>query len=77
MSSRKTTHVVPHDEGWAVKAGGAKRAHRVFGTKAEAVSAGREFSKSRSSEFLIHGQDGKIQRTASHGGDPCPPRDKK
>ncbi|TKB55357.1 DUF2188 domain-containing protein [Ferrimonas aestuarii] len=74
---RKTTHVVPHPDGWAVKTGGSQRAHRVVERKSDAVDIGRDLSRSRQSEFLIHGRDGKIQRTASHGGDPCPPRDKK
>ena len=74
---RKTTHVVPHERGWAVKTGGAKQAYKVFDNKQDAITAGRSVSKNRSSEFLIHGRNGEIQKTASHGGDPCPHKDKK
>lgn len=78
MSGRKTTHVVPNQTGgWSVKAGGASRAAKRFDTKKDAVDYGRQMSKSRSSEFIIHRKDGTIQKADSHGGDPFPPRDKK
>ncbi|MDO6762963.1 DUF2188 domain-containing protein [Agarivorans sp. 1_MG-2023] len=75
--TRKTTHVTPHANGWQVKKGGGQRASVVTSTKAEAESLGREISRKSNSEFIIHGQNGKIQRADSHGGDPFPPRDKK
>ena len=77
IMSRKTTHVTPHKDGWQVKSGGSDRAYRVTETKAQAEAIGREFSRGRESEFIIHGKDGRIQRADSHGGDPFPPRDKK
>ncbi|HLA64939.1 MAG TPA: DUF2188 domain-containing protein [Rhodothermales bacterium] len=74
--ARKTHHVVPNPGGgWDVKAGGASRASRHFDTKAPAESYGRGVSQRAGSEFLVHGHDGKIQRSDSHGGDPMPPRD--
>lgn len=74
---RKTTHVVPHHDGWAVKTGGSSRAYRVFDNKQEAVDVGRKVSINQESEFLIHGKNGRIQKADSHGGDPYPPKDKK
>lgn len=74
--TRKTTHVVPHPNGWAVKSGGASKAHRVTKTQAEAVQIAQQVSKNQSSEMLIHGKDGKIRQASSHGNDPCPPKDK-
>jgi hypothetical protein len=74
---RRTHHVVPAPQGgWNVKKGGADRASVHTNTKAEAVQAGREISRNQRTEFVIHGTDGKIQRSDSHGGDPCPPKDK-
>lgn len=71
MAKRNTTHVVLNQAGgWSVKAGGAKRAAKCFETKKEAVDFGRQMSKSRNSEFIIHRKDGTIQKSDSHGGAP-------
>ena len=76
--ARKTHHVVPDsDGGWNVRRGGASRASGHFDTKREAEDFARVVSINQNSELLIHGRDGKIQRADSHGGDPCPPKDKK
>jgi poly(hydroxyalkanoate) granule-associated protein len=61
-------HVVPHDEGWAVEKEGASRASSVHGTKAEAVTAGRERARAGASgRLVIHRQDGTIQDSFSYG----------
>lgn len=75
----KTVHVVPNGSvgGWNVRKGGAKRASVHTDTKAEAVKMGRIISQRSGSELVIHGKDGRIQRSDSHGNDPCPPKDKK
>ena len=74
--SRKTHHVVPNSDrgGWDVKRGGSSRASKHFDTKAEAEHAGRGISRNQKTEFVIHGRNGKIQRSDSHGNDPYPPR---
>lgn len=76
--SRKTHHVVPNPTGgWDVRRGGAERASGHFVTKSDAVTNGREISQNQGSELVIHGKNGQIQRSDSHGNDPCPPKDKK
>jgi hypothetical protein len=77
--SGKTVHVVPNSktDGWSVKKCGAERASVNTDTKAEAVKLGRVISQRTESELVIHGKNGKIQRSDSHGNDPCPPKDKK
>ncbi len=78
MSKRPTRHVVPNpDGGWDSKKGGAERASKHFETKKDAETYSREQSQKEKSELLIHGKDGKIQRSDSHGNDPNPPKDKK
>ena len=73
--SRKTTHVVPSQQGgWDVKQGGADRVSRHFDIKVDAVDWGRQNSVNRGSEFYIHGQNGQIQQKDSHGGDTFPPK---
>ncbi len=72
-------HVVHNSSrgGWDVKKNGSQRASVHTTTKAEAVKVGRIISRRADSELVIHGKDGRIQRSDSHGNDPCPPRDKK
>ncbi len=78
MAKRKETHVVPKSErGWDVKKSGAKKATKHFDKKSDAEKFGREVSQNQGSELIVHGKNGKIQRSDSHGKDPNPPKDKK
>ena len=73
--ARQTHHVVHNPNGgWDVKRGGSGRSSGHFDTKQEAVNAGRIISQNQKTEFVIHGTNGKIQSSDSHGNDPCPPR---
>lgn len=75
--SRKSHHVVPNPSGgWDVKRGGAQRASIHTETKQQAEQAGREISRNQGTEFVIHGLNGRIQRSDSPGHDPNPPKDK-
>jgi len=75
---RKEHHVTHNPNGgWDVKKSGASKSSGHFSTKKEAVDAGRIISQNQKSELVIHGLNGKIQSSDSHGNDPCPPRDKK
>ncbi len=68
-------HIVPNAEGgWDVKRSGASRSSGHFDTKRDAVDAGRQISRNQSTELVIHGLDGRIQRRDSHGHDPYPPK---
>ena len=72
---KKQHHLVPNPQGgWDVKRAGAGRASARAQTKQEAENIGREISRNQGTEFIIHGKDGKIQRSDSHGHDPFPPR---
>ena len=75
IMARDTHHVV-HDPngGWNVKRGGSQRASGHYDTKEQAVEAGRIISRNQGTEFIIHGMDGKIQSSDSHGNDPFPPK---
>lgn len=74
---KKNAHVVPREDGWAVKREGASRASKTFDTKADAIKYGREQAKNSKGELFIHGRDGTIRERSSFGNDPMPPRDKK
>jgi Uncharacterized protein conserved in bacteria (DUF2188) len=76
--ARKEHHVVSNPQGgWDVKKNNSTRASVHANTKAEAIDAGRKISQNARSEFIIHGLDGRIQRSDSHGLDPNPPKDAK
>lgn len=70
----KNQHVVPHPDGWAVKAEGADRATRVTETQREAMDIAREIAKNQSSERIVHGENGRIRQKNSYGNDPHPPK---
>ena len=73
--ARSTHHVVHNTKGgWDVKRSGAKRSSGHFATKEQAVNEGRQISRKQSTEFVIHGMNGRIQSADSHGGDPYPPK---
>ena len=75
--ARQSHHVVPNPNGgWDVRRGGAQRVSVHADTKLEAEQAGRVISRNQGSEFVIHGLNGRIQRSDSHGHDPNPPKDK-
>jgi hypothetical protein len=67
-------HIVPHEDGWAVRKDNAERASRVTPTKEEAERVGRQISKNQGTELIIHRKDGTIQKKDSHGNDPHPPK---
>lgn len=72
---QKAHHVVPnHNAGWDVKRAGSDKASVHAQTKQAAVDIGREISRNQGTEFVIHGKDGKIQGSDSHGNDPFPPK---
>lgn len=75
--NRKEHHVVPNSNGgWDVERNNAKRVSYHGETKADAVNWGRRISENQNTELIIHGVDGRIQQSDSHGNDPCPPKDK-
>ncbi len=75
--ARKERHVVTKPGGgWDSKRENAERASKHFETKKEAEKYSRDLSKKEGSELIVHGKDGKIQRSGSHGNDPIPPKDK-
>jgi len=74
--ARNEHHVVHNPYGgWDVKRNGSQRASVHTETKANAVKRGRQISQNQGTELIIHGVDGKIQKSDSHGNDPCPPND--
>lgn len=70
-------HVVPKEDGWAVRKEGASRASSLHSTQRDAISAGRDLARRNQTELVIHRPNGQIRDSDSYGNDPCPPKDKK
>jgi uncharacterized protein YdaT len=62
-------HVVPHNNGWAVKPEDGERASSVHSTQEEAVERATELARHQQSEVLVHGNDGTIRMRNSYGND--------
>ena len=73
--AKKNQHVVPKDDGWAVRGERNQHATSIHPTQEAARRAAVEIAKNQQSEVLIHGQDGKIRARETYGKDPFPPRD--
>ena len=66
MARSKTVHVVPADDGWAVK--GEGRSSSVHATKGDAIEHARHLARSAASgQVVIHQRDGRIAEHATYG----------
>ena len=72
--TKRNQHVVPHEDGWAVRGAGSQRASSVHPTQGEAIEAGRNIARNQGTELFIHDRHGRIRERDSHGNDPFPPR---
>lgn len=63
MSRNKTIRVYPEGGVWVVKKDGASRASAIENTKANALSSARNIAINQNLTVIVHGRDGKIQRT--------------
>jgi hypothetical protein len=69
----KNQHVVPHNDGWAVKGAGNQKATAVVSTQKEASTIAKEIAINQQSELVIHRPNGQIRDKNSYGNDPHPP----
>jgi hypothetical protein len=72
--TKRNQHVVPRNDGWAVKGAGAERATVVVNTQQEAIDRARNIARNQGTELLIHGRDGRIRERDSHGKAEFPPK---
>ena len=77
MKKGKNQHVIPTENGWAVK--GENNARHTINTdnKEEAIVRARKIAMNQKSELVIHNKHGKIKDKDSFGNDPHPPKDKR
>ncbi|WP_020538198.1 DUF2188 domain-containing protein [Lewinella cohaerens] len=62
-------HVVPHEEGWAVKGAGNERYTGVYDYQRDAIDRAKEIAKNYGSTVIIHGEDGKVRDSISYRKD--------
>ena len=69
---RKSVHVTyrKSDGQWHVTSGTNGTSSGSYGTQKEAMKEGRKQAMETSSEFCVHGKDGKIRLSTSYGNDP-------
>jgi hypothetical protein len=71
---RNVDHIAvePRPDGrWARQRNGTKRAASLHDTQAEAEAAARAQAKRWRTELVVKGEDGRILRRESYGGDPA------
>lgn len=57
----RNIHVVPSEDGWAVKKEGKEKPEHIYDVKDEAVKAAKEIVSSKNIRLIIHDKQGKIQ----------------
>ena len=65
-SKSKVQHVVPHEEGWAVKGEGNERFTGVYEDQDDAIRRAREIAINYQSSVVIHRRDGTIRDRRSY-----------
>ncbi|SFL92937.1 Uncharacterized protein YdaT [Gracilibacillus orientalis] len=61
----KGEHVIPHENGWAVKVQDAKQASYIFDNKQEAIDRAKEIAANKGTSTIIHKKDGSIQEKSN------------
>ncbi len=59
-------HVVPHEEGWAIRGAGNQKYTAIFDTQAEAIERARRIAIGHGSDVIIHRKDGTIRDRMSY-----------
>jgi hypothetical protein len=67
-------HVVPRNEGWAVRVEGRIRATSIHRSQREAIAAARKLAKEAATQLVIHRRDGRIRDRDSYASNPFPPK---
>lgn len=59
-------HVVPHEEGWAVKGEGNERYTAIYDYQKEAIKRAKDIAANYHSDVIIHRKDGSIRDRVSY-----------
>lgn len=68
-TSREThhQHVVPHEDGWAIKGEGNSKYTAIYELQEDAIERAKEIAKNYRSSVIIHGRDGSIRDRIHYG----------
>ncbi len=61
----KSQHVIPVENGWAVKRAGSTRLTRVFDMQTKAVKYGKKIARHNKVELFVHKSNGRIKTRKS------------
>jgi len=64
--SQKHQHVVPHEDGWAVRGEGNQRVTASYKYQDDAIDRARDIAMNYKSDVIIHGRDGRIRDRRSY-----------
>ena len=64
--SQKHQHVVPHEDGWAVRGEGNKRITASYKYQDDAIHRAKDIAINYKSDVIIHGKDGRIRDRRSY-----------
>ncbi len=59
-------HVVPHEDGWAVKGEGNQRYTAIYKYQDDAIDRARDIAENYGSDVIIHRKDGSIRDRRSY-----------
>jgi hypothetical protein len=59
-------HVVPHEDGWAIKGEGNEKYTAVYKLQADAIKRAKDIAQNYKSDVIIHGRDGAIRDRMSY-----------
>jgi len=63
-------HIVPHDQGWALKREGQNSVESVHATQKDAIDAGRDLSREDEVDLVVHRSDGTFRNVITYTNDP-------
>lgn len=64
--SAQRIHIVPHEQGWALKREGEAKLQSVHSTQAAAIDAGRDLARQDESDLVVHRQDGTFRNVLTY-----------
>jgi len=62
-------HIVPHEQGWAIKREGQDKVQSTFATQKEAIDAGRDMARDDEVDLVVHRQDGTFRNVLTYTND--------
>jgi len=63
-------HIVPHDQGWALKREGQNSVESVHSTQKDAIDAGRDLARQDEVDLVVHRQDGTFRNVLTYTNEP-------